>query len=377
MKVMFTCGGTGGHINPALAVAGMLRSRIRDIDILFVGAEGGMETRLVPREGFELKTIRARNLKHKLSAGALAWNAKSAYLMLAAMPEVKKIIREYGPDVVVGTGGYACFPAVFQASGMGIPTVMHESNAIPGVTTKLLAGRVDKMLVAFDGVQEHYPKPEKVVVTGMPVRSAFITADRAKARGALGFDGRPMALSFFGSLGARDMNRKMAGLIKAAALSGEFQIVHVTGKFGWEWMPSLLQEMGVDLERCPHIRLMEYAYDMPELMAAADLVICRAGASTLSELSVTGKPALLVPSPNVVAGHQEKNARKLEETGGVEVCPESDLVDGMLENKVSELLRNPQKLDKMSRALLKSAIPDATDRIYEIVVNLAVRAGRK
>ncbi len=376
MKVMFTCGGTAGHINPALAVAGMLRGRVKDMDILFVGAEGGMETKLVPREGFELRTIKAQNLKHKLSIEAIPWNIKSVSLMLGALPAVKKIIRDFAPDVVVGTGGYACFPAIYEATGMGIPSLIHESNAIPGVTTKLLAGRVDKMLVSFEGVEKHYPRPERVVVTGMPVRSAFMLADRDKSRLSLGLDSRPVALSFFGSLGARDMNKKMAEVIKAAAASREFQLVHVTGKFGWEWMPGLLREMGVDLDECPHIRLMEYAYEMPEAMAAADLVLCRAGASTLSELSVTGKPAILIPSPNVAADHQTKNARKLEETGGVEVLPESELNDEVLINKIASLLRNPGKLDKMSRALLDSAIFDSADRIYEIILNLAVRSGR-
>lgn len=377
MKVMFTCGGTGGHINPALAVAGLLRGRVKDMDILFVGAEGGMETTLVPREGFELKTIKAQNLRHKLSPGAIPWNIKSVSLMMGSLPAAKKIIREFGPDVVVGTGGYACFPAVYEATRLGIPSVIHESNAIPGVTTKLLAGRVDKVLVSFEGVEGYYPKPERVAVTGMPVRSAFMLADRGKARRELGFDSRPVALSFFGSLGARDMNRAMAEVIKSVAVSKEFQLIHVTGKFGWEWMPGLLSEMGVRLEECPHIKLMEYAYNMPELMAAADLALCRAGASTLSELSVTGKPAVLIPSPNVAADHQTKNARKLEETGGVEVLPETGLNNEVLVNKITSLLRNPQKLDKMARALLDGAIFDSADRIYELVLNLAVRSGRK
>ena len=371
MRVVFTCGGTAGHVNPAVAVASMVKNRVAGAEILFVGAQGGMEERLVPREGFELRVIKAQNLRHSMSPKAFVHNAKTVSLMFGALGEAKRILKEFKPDVVVGTGGYACFPAVRAASKMGIPCCIHESNAIPGVTTKLLAKQVDKVLLGFEGSKEFYPNPEKVVFTGMPVRKAFMLADRNTARAELGLDGRRVLLSFFGSLGARDMNAKMIRLIKSVKESGEYQIIHVTGKRDFARVTSSLREQGICPDTCENLRLMEYAYDMPKLMAAADLVVCRAGASTLSEVAVMGKPAILVPSPNVVNDHQEKNARMLAKGGGAVVCTEESLGEDALGGEVTAIFNAPGRLEEMSVKLLENAVFDACDRIYDIVVELA------
>ncbi len=365
MRIVFSCGGTGGHINPALAVADAVRRREPNTAILFIGAENGMETKLVPREGFELRVIKAQNLRHSLSPSAFVWNARTMALMRTSLRETRRILREFVPDIVVGTGGFACFPAVYEATKLGIPSLLHESNAIPGVTTKLLAKRVERVMVGFEGVENAYPRPDRVIVTGTPVREAFIYMDKEKARASLELDSRPVVASFFGSVGARDINHLFVDFIRN--MGEDFQLVHVTGRLGYTWMTQELSRLSIPFGAGKPAKLLEYAYDMPSLMAAADLVICRSGASTLSELTVSGKPAILIPSPNVVADHQEKNARKLAETGGVEVLPEGGLNSSRLLKQTKTLLHNTEKLDKMAEALHRAAIFDSTERILELI----------
>ncbi|MGI5935822.1 MAG: undecaprenyldiphospho-muramoylpentapeptide beta-N-acetylglucosaminyltransferase [Oscillospiraceae bacterium] len=372
MKFLFTCGGTAGHINPALAVAGRIKELLPDSEILFVGAEGNMETELVPREGFEIATVTITNLRRSMSPEAISHNLKTLTNIPRSLSQARRIIKDFQPDVAIGTGGYVCYPVLRAASGLKIPTALHESNAVPGLTTKLLAPIVDKVMVGFEDSKNYYKNPEKVVVTGTPVRGDFVRIDKAQAKAELGLpQNKPLVVSVWGSLGASHMNSIMVSFIERACAKPFFTLIHSAGKRGFVEMREELARQGVAEYQKKGIDVREYIYDMPRVMAAADLVLCRAGASTLSELAVLGKPAVLIPSPNVTNNHQEKNARALEKAGAAKVLLEGEFNADSLMGIVSELLNQPEKLESMSREMLKLGIPDATDRIVDIVLSLS------
>ena len=324
MNFLFTCGGTAGHINPALAVAGVLRDRMPDCGILFVGANGKMETDLVPRAGYDIVTVEVTNIHRSLKPAEIAYNFRSLHNARQATKDARKIIEDFQPDVVIGTGGYVCYPVLKAAAQLDIPTIVHESNAVPGLTTKMLAGAVDRILVGFEESKQHYSEKEKVVVTGTPVRGAFTACSKAEAKRQLGLDpDKPLVVSVWGSLGASYMNEVMTAFItRAAVMDAPFALIHSAGRNGYEKMHTAL------LEKCPAdlaahgMDVRPYIYNMPLVMDAADLVLCRAGASTLAELTCIGKPAVLIPSPNVTNNHQERNARVLEHAGGAKVLLE-------------------------------------------------------
>ena len=374
MRVIFTCGGTGGHINPALAVAKLLRERRPDSEILFIGAVDGMEQTLVPREGFRLETIKIDFFERKLTPKALFHNGKTALQIGGALRRVDAILKEFRPDVILGTGGYASFPALRQGARRGIPTAVHESNAVPGLATRMVMKKVDRILVCYDECKEQYPDPAKVSAVGMPVGEEFIFTKRADARRALGIgEEERLIVSCWGSLGAREMNKKIARFIQLESARDEFRHIHATGSYGWRWMPDLIRDMGVDLNAHPGIEMREYIYNMPELMAAADLVICRAGASTLNEVAASAVQAIIVPSPNVTDNHQEKNARILDRRGAAVVVRESECDGDSLYALARELLSDPDRLKGMRRALQDMAVLDSAERIYAILRELAAR----
>ena len=371
MKFLFTCGGTAGHINPALAVAGAIKAAKPDSEFLFIGAEGRMETDLVPRAGYEIRTVRITNIHRGFSAEDIKHNLNTLKNVVTSTGEAKKIIREFQPDAVVGTGGYVCYPVLKAAHALGIPTAVHESNAVPGLTTKMLEGSVDAIMVGFEESRANYRHPERVVVTGTPVRGEFLHADKQAARRALGLPAdKPLVASVWGSLGAGHMNEIMTDFIVRACANPFFGIIHSTGKAWYEKMTEKLSSEKPGYEKLG-MDVREYIYDMPLVMAAADLVMCRAGASTLAELTAMGKPAVLIPSPNVTNNHQEKNARVLAEAGGARLLLEPDFTADSLLGLVSELLHHPEQLDEMSVRMSALGLPDATDRIADIVLGLA------
>ena len=374
MKVVFTCGGTGGHINPALAVAKMLRARRPDSEILFIGATDGMEQTLVPREGFRLETIKISSFQRKLTPRGVCHNLHTACDIAGALHKTDRILDEFRPDVIVGTGGYASFPALREGAKKGIPTALHESNAVPGLTTRMVMDRVDRIMVCFEECRAQYKHPERVSVVGMPVSEEFVYTDRAQARRELGLDGRKLIVSCWGSLGAREMNKKIAQFMKCECDAGDpYQHIHATGSYGWRWMPDYVREQGVDLEQHPSIEMREYIYNMPTLMAAADLVICRGGASTINEVAVSGTPCIIVPSPNVTDNHQEKNARILERRGGAVVLREDECDGETLFRQAKALLEDEGRCTAMRQALHELAVVDSTQRIYETILELARR----
>ncbi len=371
MNIIFTCGGTGGHINPAIAVANEMRDRHSGCNILFIGAKGHMEEKMVPKAGYQLTCLEIAGMSRGKNLSAIKKNVKNLADTFRAVNQSKKIIRDFKPDVILGTGGYACFPALMAGSMMGIPTCIHESNAIPGLTTKLVADRVDRVMIAFSESAKQYKHPEKIETVGMPVRREFIYLSREEARAQLGVVDEPLVVSAFGSLGAKVMNERVAELFQLEKENGyPFRHIHATGSFGWEWMPKRVADAGVDLQETDRIEMLEYIYNMPTLMAAADVIISRSGAGSCNEIAASGTPAVLIPSPNVAANHQEKNARVLEERGGAVVLLEKDCTADVLYRSVTALLHDGQRRETMSTALRSWVVVDSVDRICNIMEQL-------
>ena len=373
MKFILTCGGTAGHINPALAVAGRLRELMPDCEILFIGAEGKMEMELVPREGYKIEALKITNISRGHSLEAIVHNLDTLKNVAVSTREAKRIMREFKPDVVIGTGGYVCYPVLMAASELKIPTAVHESNAVPGLTTKLLAEHVDKVMVGFEESRGAYHHPEKVEVTGTPVRGEFAAYSKALAKRELGLDpDEPLVVSVWGSLGAAHMNKIMGELITMMDDSRPFRLIHSVGTRYFEDFMATLRQCAPDFARFG-ADVRKYIYDMPRVMAAADLILCRAGASTLSELAYMGKPVIIVPSPNVTNNHQEKNARVLEKAGGAKVFLEGEFDAPALMDTVRGLLGDSTQLEAMSQAMLSLAVPGATDRICDIILSLPAK----
>ncbi len=371
MNLIFTCGGTAGHINPAIAVANMMRERDPEGKILFIGASGHMEEKLVPQAGFEVKCLPGSGLSRKLDPAGIKKNLYAVKCVLDAVKTCKAVFREFKPDAVIGTGGYASFPALFAAQSMGIPTCVHEANALPGVTTKLAAYRADKVMVAFETSAKHYRHPDKVEAVGMPIRREFLYQTRQSARKELGLEG-PIVVSAFGSQGAKVMNETIADMMALEQKDGfPFHHIHATGSFGREWMPQRVKDNGVDHEDVPQLDIREYIYNMPTLMAAADLFISRAGSGSCNEIGVVGVPCILIPSPNVTANHQEKNARVLEAAGGAVVMLEKDCTPEALYSLIRDLLADPQRREAMASCFRGQVKLDSTERICDIVEALA------
>jgi UDP-N-acetylglucosamine--N-acetylmuramyl-(pentapeptide) pyrophosphoryl-undecaprenol N-acetylglucosamine transferase len=371
MNVIFTCGGTGGHINPAIAVANMWKQRHPDSNILFIGATGHMEEKLVPAAGFELKTFSTSGMCRKLNFSGIKKNCKAVTDVLAAVKGCKKIYKEFKPDIIVGTGGYASFPALLAGKQMKIPTCVHEANAMPGLTTRMAASWASRVLICFEESAKYYKKPEKCIAVGMPVKMDFINGmTKQEARRKLGLDGRPVILSTFGSQGAKMMNLAMADFMKLEQEKNfPYQHIHGVGSFGWEWFPGKLEELGVD-DKNPSLDVREYIYNMPEVMSAADVVISRAGASACNEIAASGTPCVLIPSPNVTDNHQEKNARAVAEKGGAVVMLEKDCTAQALWETVSSILEDVDNYEKMCVAIRSACVLDSTERICDIMEQL-------
>ncbi len=372
MNVIFTCGGTAGHINPAIAVANILKERHPDCNILFIGAKGHMEEKLVPKAGYELKCLPGEGLSRKLSMKAIKKNVKVVKNLAGSIKACQQIIKDFGADVIVGTGGYASYPALKAGQKLGVPTCVHESNAIPGMTTKMAASKADRVLVSFEDSKQHYRHPEAVEVVGMPVRKEFFEITRADARKALGLGDGPVVVSAFGSLGARDMNYAVADMLVLEQENGcPFHHIHATGSYGWAWMPEHLASLGVDN---PRLDLREYIYDMPTVMAAADVIISRSGASTLNEIGASGTPCILIPSPNVTNDHQTHNAKILTDRGGAVLLTEQkENMGRKLYEAVTDLLADHGRRSEMSAALRKMVVMDSAERICDMIEELSAK----
>ena len=371
MKVIFTCGGTAGHVNPALALAGLIRERNPESEILFVGARRGIERRLIEEAGWPFEAVEVSSFHRSLKPKEIRHNLISVKNLVTSPAQARAILKKFPADLVVGTGGYASYPMIRAAAKQGIPTAVHESNAIPGLTTKLLERYADLIMVGFEECRKNYRQPHKVMVTGTPVRGDFFTLTRKEAKAQLGMDdGRPLIVSFWGSLGATTMNRQMAEFMALESKEKQFHHVHGAGVVGCRQMSDHLREAGVDLSAAPEIDVREYISNMGVLMRAADLVISRAGASTISELTALGVPAIIVPSPFVANNHQEHNARVLSDAGGAELILEKDCSGALLYETACAILGDEKRHSAMREAMGALGNVDAAEKIYSAVTSL-------
>lgn len=366
MRVLMTGGGTAGHVNPALAIAAKIKQESPAAEILFVGAKGRMETTLVPAAGYTIVTIDVRGFQRRLSLKNIGRNLSAAVHAVTAGAACSHILKEFRPDIAIGTGGYVSGPILRKAAKMGIPVLVHESNAYPGVTVKMLAKYAAATMIAEEAARKYLPDGARVVVTGNPLRSDFLHLDRAAARRELNLDERPLVLSFGGSLGAAHINRAMAEVLARSAGEGKLQHIHAAGHAGYEEMKQLLREKGVG-GNTPGISVREYIDDMPRCMAAADLVISRCGAMTLSELPAAGKPSILIPSPYVAENHQYHNAMALVRRGAAVCIEEKDLTGDVLWKAIQEITSSPDRMHQMGENAGKAAILDADERIYRVI----------
>lgn len=378
MRVLITGGGTGGHVNPALAIANTIKQNDPDAVIAYVGTKRGIENKLVPKAGYPMYYVDVKGIKRSLSPS----NIKAAYLALTSPIKAKKIIREFKPDIVVGTGGYVSWPVVKAASQMGIPTALHESNAIAGVAVKMLQKSVDRIYLNFEKTGESLSCDRaKLMKVGNPILGGFSSMTREEARKKLGIPDKYkyVILSYAGSMGAEKVNDAVLCLMREfTAKHPEVYHIHATGSIELELCTSQFKEMGLD--KCENIELCEYIYDMPVRMAAADITINRAGAMTISELAATGKCSIFIPSPNVAENHQYKNAKVISDAGAAALFEEKELTDGAkpLIEEVEKLLSDEgdELRAERSEKIRQFAVSDANKLIYNDLVKLA-QSGKK
>ncbi|MEG0895606.1 MAG: undecaprenyldiphospho-muramoylpentapeptide beta-N-acetylglucosaminyltransferase [Oscillospiraceae bacterium] len=365
MKILLAGGGTAGHINPAIAIATKFKQEGHQI--LFAGNSNGMEAKLVKIAGFDFTTIKIKGFYRSFSPKDIAHNISAAYLALMSNFRAKKIIKEFSPDIVIGTGGYVSGPIVITAQKMGIKTAIHEQNAYPGVTTKLLAKRANYVFSAVEKAKEHLDIGKNFYVVGNPVRENILKKSKAEAKKELNLDDKMLILSFGGSLGADAINIMAADLMQWHQGKNLINHIHGYGRLGKEKFPKLLQERNITLDN--RIKAVEYIDNMDTLLAAADIVICRAGAMTLSELELTQKPCILVPSPNVTANHQFHNAMVLKEKNACYLIEEKYYKKENLISIIENILANPAKLEEMSKNIASLAVKDTADLIYDIIMS--------
>lgn len=369
MRFMFACGGTAGHINPAIAVANYIKGRHSDADILFAGNPKGMEARLVTAAGFRFAPIEIMGFQRQFNWFNIKYNIRSVYCLALAPGRSRRLINEFKPDIIIGTGGYVSGPILREGAKMGIPTVTHESNAFPGVTTKLLAKTADKVLLCVEEAKRFLPQGREYVVTGNPVREQILFAKRGEARQRLGVGGRVCIVSFGGSLGAKRINEAVACLMAWEQRKGGFYHIHATGGYEHDRFRELLKQAG-GTENLDGYDIRDFISDMPDCLAAADLVISRSGAMTLSELEASGTASVLIPSPNVAENHQYHNAMVLQERDAAVVIEEKNLTPQKLCDTVAQLCANPERLRQCGKNAQGMAYLDANDRIYREIMSL-------
>lgn len=369
MRVIISAAGTGGHINPAIAIANKIRQKNPDSEIIFIGTNHGLENDLVPRSGFELKRIEAYGLKKEVSFK----NLKHIFQTIRSTKEVKKIIDEFKPDLVLGTGGYICGPVFAAATSKKIPTVLHESNAYPGKAVKMFAKQVDCVLVGFEEAKERLSEAKKVVVTGTPTKIKKLTIardERQKILSDLGVKSElPIVLIFGGSQGAQAINEATVDLIKAK-LNKDYQIIWATGQNQYDIVKESFERESLSIKNIKDVKVAPYIYNMEELINLADLVICRSGAMTITELAICGKPAIFVPLPSRSANRQEDNARVLEKLGAAKIILNHELTGEKLSGEIDDIIKNKAKLEKMGKLANQIAPNHVEEKIYDEILKI-------
>ncbi len=370
MKVLLAGGGTGGHINPALAIAGIIKEHVPDAEFLFAGTPNGMEAKLIPQAGYRIEFIKVAGFQRKISLENIGRNIKALYYLAGSGHRAKQIIQEFQPDIAIGTGGYVAGPVIRMAAKMGIPSAIHEQNAYPGVTNKLLAKEVDHVMLTVEDALKYFEDGIPYTVTGLPVRAELLQKTKEQARAELGFNNDFCILSFGGSLGAGAINDTMAEVFRWH-VSEKLKINHIHGYggMGKDTFPAKMKDYGVPM-KSKRIRITEYINDMDTCMAAADLVVCRSGANALAELEMLGKPSILIPSPIVAGNHQYHNAMVLGKAGAAVVIEQKNITNEKMISEVDKLYRNPEKIQNMAKNAASLAVRDTEDRIWSVIEKL-------
>ncbi|MDN5344236.1 MAG: UDP-N-acetylglucosamine--N-acetylmuramyl-(pentapeptide) pyrophosphoryl-undecaprenol [Clostridia bacterium] len=364
MRVTITGGGTGGHVYPALAIARGLQQARPGVELLYIGTARGLEADVVPRAGLPLATITVTGLERRQ-----VWkNVPALARMAQGLGEAWLLLRRFRPDLVVGTGGYVSGPVCLAAVLLGIPVVLHEQNAFPGLTNRLLASRAKAICLTFPEAASRFPRRARLLTTGLPVRPEILQADRQASRQQLGLkEDQLLVVVTGGSQGARSINQAMLPTLKARAGDGRVRILLVTGRQGFDAYLQQVREMGIDVDKYGNITIKPYIYDMEYALAAADLVIGRAGASFLAEILARGLPSILIPYPYAAANHQEYNARAVARKGAAVLIPDRELKGGRLHQVLNELLADRGRLQAMARAAAGMGRPHALEDILQVL----------
>ncbi len=360
MKIIFAGGGTGGHINPAISIANYIKEKDPDFEALFIGTKRGLETKLVPGAGFDIEYIDIQGFDRR----NMLKNIKVLKKLSDSKKKCRNIIKEFKPDAVVCTGGYVSGPVAMAAHKMNIPSIIHEQNVYPGLTVKGSQSYVDYVAVSFPETVNHIRHSEKCVITGNPVREELIKANRESARAELGLSDKPFVLIFGGSLGAAKINENVAKIIPKLAKDNKVSVLFGTGERNYEAVMDTLKDVNLGND----IKVVPYINNMHTAMAAADLVVSRSGAITLSEIAILKKASILIPSPNVVRNHQEQNAREFEAHGAAAVICENELTPQVLYDKINSLTSDKNTLKKMGENAHTLAKPDALEQLYKTVL---------
>lgn len=376
MKFLFATGGTAGHINPALAVASYIRDNYKDAEIMFIGTADHMESRLVPNAGFAFKTIEINGFKRSFSPKAIVANVKTVFKLVKSEQESKKIIRDFAPDVVIGFGGYVSGPVLQEAAKLHIPCCIHEQNAYPGITNKQLAKQVDRVMLTVEDAAKHLDCKNEPTVTGLPVRGELLNKSKKSAREELSVpDGKYLVLSFGGSLGAAPLNDSMFDILLRHADDGSVYHIHSVGTNGAEYLDKFVEKgferVSDTVVRKGTVEVRKYIDNMDVCMAAADLVVGRAGASSLSEIEAMGKASILIPSPYVAENHQLHNAMALVNRNAARIIEEKDLTAESLSNMIDSLLSSQEQLFEIEKNAKSMAVLDSRERIADIIISLA------
>ena len=364
MKVIVAAAGTGGHINPGIAIANKIKEMEKNSEIIFIGTERGLEKDLVPRSGYELKTINAHGIERKLTIE----NFKNLYETMKSIKDAKKIMKEFQPDVVIGTGGYICMPVIIAANKMKIPTLLHESNAFPGVSVKLLSNKVNEVLVGFEDAKLRLPKAKKIVVTGNPTKIKKRNVSKEQKIGIIRSMGlnenKPIVLVFGGSQGAQSINKSVINMIQAKK-NQNYQIMWAAGPLQYEEIKEELKRNQIDIEHIEGVKIVPYIYNMEEIMNVVDLVVCRSGAMTITEIANVGKPAIFIPFPYATENHQEYNARVLEKVGAAKIILDKNLNAEGLNQSIESIVCDKNIMEEMARNASKTAVTKVEDKIYQ------------
>ena len=369
MRVIVAAAGTAGHINPGLAIANKIKEEEPNSEIIFIGTTRGLENDLVPRAGYELKTIEAYGLSKQISIA----NFKKICATLKATGKARKIIQEFKPDIIVGAGGYICGPVVWAASKEKIPVVLHESNAFPGKAVKVLSKKANTVLISFEEARSRIPNAKNIVFTGTPVKIEkrdYTKEQKLEMIKSGGLKEKlPIVLVFGGSQGAQKINEAIIGILENK-LNKDYQIIWATGPKQFDIIKQELATKKIDINNIENAKILPYIYNMEEIMNISNVIVARSGAMTITEISNLGKPSILVPLPNVSQNHQLYNAKVLADVGAAKIILNDELKKENLNEEIEKIIKKPEIMHEMEEKAFLKSVKNVQDKIYKEIKKL-------